>query len=255
MNNLFFFTAKCLSGNFFAHNELIQQTQNCNYPVSDFRVGAEISSTPFVFLLFDLVLTGNSTVDPSENSQYSTLLKCLAIHCIRQKLVGCKTITMLQKVLSNEVSLTCSKSLMTVLNKSGLSFSYSKDMKDSKRARQIWNNVGLKKTLQNIPSNMHSIECDNLETMLKSASIHNAERLTHFLTSQLEYVKGQYVTLDLFKKPPVHDMDASAFHVTPKEKQLPSKFLTDCHKKVTEHKHLSCDEMVSRLAMSGNNET
>ena len=42
----------------------------------------------------------------------------------------CKAITPLQKVLSNEVSLACSKNLMSALNKTGLSFSYSKDLKD-----------------------------------------------------------------------------------------------------------------------------
>ena len=167
----------------------------------------------------------------------------------------CKAITPLQKVLSNEVSLTCSKNLMSALNKTGLSFSYSKDLKDSKVARHMWNTVGVKSSLQNTPSNVHWIETDNLETMLKSTSIHNAERLTHFLTSQLEYVNGQQVFLDLFKRPEAQHIDTAVFHLTSQEKNEHLKFLKVCFSKVVElHEFLSCDEIVCGLAQSSDND-
>ena len=86
---------------------------------------------------------------------------------------------------------------------------------------------------------MHWIICENLETMLKSPSIHNAERLTHFLTSQLEYVKGTYAVMDLFQKPQPHDIDISSCLLTLKGEGDYLKFLELCFKKVFEiHKAL-----------------
>ena len=73
--------------------------------------------------------------------------------------------------------------------------------------------------MQNTTSNLHWIETDNLETMLKSTSIHNAERLTHFLTSQLEYVNGQQVFLDLFERQKAQNIDKTTFHLTAGEKK------------------------------------
>eukprot|EP00112_Aurelia_sp_Birch-Aquarium-sp1_P015804 Seg353.9 transcript_id=Seg353.9/GoldUCD/mRNA.D3Y31 product="hypothetical protein" protein_id=Seg353.9/GoldUCD/D3Y31 len=252
---LVYFTARCLAPYFLTYNQYMRQDCESEPVVSDFRVGTEISSMPFIFLLFDLVLTGNGMTQPSSYSACSTLLKCLSIHTIRQKMRDCKAITPLQKVLSNEVSLTRSKNLMSALNITGLSFSCSKDLKDSKVARHMWNTVGVKSSLQNTPSNMHWIETENLETMLKSTSIHNAERLTHFLTSQLEYVNGQQVFLDLFERPQAQHINSSAFHLTTKEKNEHLEFLKICFNKVVElHEFLSCDEIVCGLAQSSNND-
>ena len=55
-----------------------------------------------------------------------------------------------------------------------------------------------------MPSNVHWIEVKILETMLKSTSIHNTERLTHFHTSQVAYVNGLNCLIDQFPKQPVH---------------------------------------------------
>ena len=231
----------------------MKHCEGTGFLISDFRVGAELASTPLVFFLFDLVVTGNDFIEPSLCTARSTLLKCLSILAIRQKMLDYKAITPLTKVLSNEVSLTCSKSLMSALNLSGLTYSYSKDLKDSKISRDLWNTVGIKTSVQKTPSNMHWIECDNLETMLKSPSIHNAERLTHFLTSQLEYVKGKYAVMDLFQKPQPHDIDISSFHLTLKEEGAYLKFLELCFKKVVDiQSSLLCDDIVSGLAKSAN---
>ena len=213
---LVYFTAKCLYPYFLSYNQLVKQSCENEPLVSDFRVGTEISSTPFILMLFDLVLTGNEMTQPCNPLVRSTLFKCLSIHTIRQKMRDCKAITPLQKVLSNEVSLTCSKNLMSTLNKTGLSYSYSKDLKDSKVARHVWNTIGIKSSVQTTPSNLHWIETDNLETMLKSTSIHNAEKLTHFLTSQLEYVTGQHVLLDLFERPQAQNIQPAEniFNIT-----------------------------------------
>ncbi len=197
---LVYFAAKCLSPYFLKYSQFIKQSCESELSVSDFRIGTEISSMPLIFVLFDLALTGNEMTEPTSQTARLTLFRCLSIHTIRQKMRDCKAITPMQKVLSNEVSLTCSKNLMSTLNKAGLSFSYSKDLKDSKLARNLWNTIGIRSSVQNTTSNLHWIETDNLETMLKSTSIHNAERLTHLLTSQLEYVNGQQVFLDLFER-------------------------------------------------------
>ena len=74
---------------------------------------------------------------------------------------------------------------------------------------------------------MHWIECDNLESMLKSTSIHKAERLTHFLTSQLEFVKGDYTVFDLHTRKPSHFIDKSCFHFTDDNKAKEAFFLND----------------------------
>ena len=83
-------------------------------------------------------------------------------------------------------------------------------------ARHVWNTIGIKSSVQTTPSNLHWIETDNLETMLKSTSIHNAEKLTHFLTSQLEYVTGQHVLLDLFERPQAQNIQPAEniFNIT-----------------------------------------
>ena len=51
-------------------------------------------------------------------------------------------------VISNEASLTCSRGLMTVLNKGGIAYSYAKDLKDSKLSRQLWNSYGIENPLE-----------------------------------------------------------------------------------------------------------
>ena len=216
--------------------------------ISDFRVGIESLCTPFALLLFDIVLTGNEGSTFSCFKNRALLFKCLAINSIRQKMTNCQIITPLHKVVSNDVSLSCSKSLMTLLNMAGLTFSYSKDLKDGKISRKLWNTIGIRSAVQDCKSNMHWIECDNLETMLKSTTIHNAERLTHFMTSQLEYNPESFVVLDLYKKPPVHMLDPKVFHVNEEENVMHSKFLDSCLGKCVElHEHFNCDNVVSAL--------
>ena len=98
---------------------------------------------------------------------------------------------------------------------------------------------------------MHWIKCDNLESMLKSISIHNAEILTHFLTSKLEFIKGDYTVLDLHKRKPSHFIEKSCFHLTDDNKAKEAFFLNKCMQKVVQlHSYLSCDELVRVLAQS-----
>ena len=140
---------------------------------------------------------------------------------------------------------------MPVLNKGGLTISYAKDLKDSKLARQLWSSIGIKSVLENTQSNMHWIESDNLETMLKSTSIHNAERLTHFLTSQLEYVDGLHCVVDLFPKRAEHMIPSSKFHLSGKEETSYFVFLQLCIEKVSQlHITLACDDKIKALAQS-----
>ncbi len=93
--------------------------------------------------------------------------------------------------------------------------------------------------------------------MLKSTSIHNSERLTHFLTSQLEYVDGMNVVLDLFQRRRAENIGPKVFQLTVSEKAEHLKFREGCFKKVLElHSYLACDAIVSGLADSSdyNNE-
>ena len=104
---------------------------------------------------------------------------------------------------------------------------------------------------------MRWIECEYLETMLKSTSIHNAERLTHSLTSQLEFIMGDYSVLELHKRKPSHFIDKSCFHLTDDDKAKEAFFLNKCMQKVVQlHSYISCDELVRVLAQSAaeNNE-
>ena len=132
---LVYFTAKCLLPYFANYHLSIKSAQQGDMLASDFRVGAEIMRTPLVLLLFDLILTGNEMCYPPDDKQ--TLFRLLSINSIRHKMKDYKIVTPLHKTLSNEVSLTCSKDLMTILNRSGLAFSYAKDLKDSKISRQL----------------------------------------------------------------------------------------------------------------------
>ena len=98
---------------------------------------------------------------------------------------------------------------------------------------------------------MHWRESDNLETMLKSTSIHNTERLTHFLTSQLEYVDGLHCVVDLFPKRAAHMIPTSKFHLSDKEETSYFVFLELCIEKESQlHITLACDDKVKALAQS-----
>ena len=141
-------------------------------------------------------------------------------------MVDYKVVTPFHRVISNEASLTCSKALIGVLNRCGVSFSYAKDLKDCKHARQLWNSTGIKTTMQNT-SNIHWIECDNLETMLKTTSIPNTERLTHFMTSQLEYVANLTSFIDFYEKPESHDVDTQCFEICSCDNALYNNFLQE----------------------------
>ncbi len=90
---------------------------------------------------------------------------------MKQKMKDYRIINPVHKAILNKVSITCSKSLMSIWNKSGLAYSYAKDLKDSKVSLIVWNAFRIRTSLEKTPSNMHWIECDNLETMLKSTNI------------------------------------------------------------------------------------
>eukprot|EP00112_Aurelia_sp_Birch-Aquarium-sp1_P022305 Seg625.4 transcript_id=Seg625.4/GoldUCD/mRNA.D3Y31 product="hypothetical protein" protein_id=Seg625.4/GoldUCD/D3Y31 len=196
-----------------------------------------------------MILTGNDHVVPSQKDHRPLLFKFLMLDSIRHKMKDYKIITPVHKVISNDVSLTCSRDLMTLLNRSGLKYSYTKDLKDSDLARKLWVSFGLPNTLNTVPSNQHWVEMDNLETMLKCTTIHNAERLTHFLTSQLEYIAGRNVILDLYKQPEQHHIDKNFCNLTQIEKDMLSSFFAVCLERCEEVKnYLNCDQVVEAIA-------
>ena len=84
-----------------------------------------------------------------------------------------------------------------------------------------------KQPCKNTSPNIHWIECDNLETMLKTTSIHNAERLTHFMTSQLEYVANLTSVIDLYEKPESHDVDTQCCEICSCDNALYNNFLQE----------------------------
>ena len=248
-------SAKLLKDTFRNYHMSHNSTDIEKLPLTCFRVGVEAFSLPVLLLIFDLVLTGkeeNISQLKIENIK-SLLFKCLAINSVREKMCDFKTITPFHAVLSNEASLTCSKSLLSLLNRCGISFSYSKDLKDGKLSRILWNSFGVRSAMQNTKSNMHWIECDNLETMLKTTSIHNAERLTHFLTSQLEYVECHNTVIDLHEKQPSHLVKSDCFDITEFDSEIHQSFVKRCMKKCSElQSSLQCEDLVSALAQSSN---
>ena len=248
-------TAKLLKDTFRNYHMSHNSTDIERLPLTCFRVGVEAFSLPVLLLIFDLVLTGkeeNISQLKIENIK-SLLFKCLAINSVREKMCDFKTITPFHAVLSNEASLTCSKSLLSLLSRCGISFSYSKDLKGGKLSRILWNSFGVRSAMQNTKSNMHWIECDNLETMLKTTSIHNAERLTHFLTSQLEYVECHNTVIDLHEKQPSHLVKSDCFIITEFDSETHQSFVKRCMKKCSElQSSLQCENLVSTLAQSSN---
>ena len=111
-------TAKLLKDTFRNYHLSHNSTDIEKLPLTCFRVGVEV-----LLLIFDLVLTGkeeNITQLKIENIK-SLLFKCLAINSVREKMCDFKTITPFHAVLSNEASLTCSKSLLNLLNRCGIS--------------------------------------------------------------------------------------------------------------------------------------
>eukprot|EP00112_Aurelia_sp_Birch-Aquarium-sp1_P020717 Seg540.6 transcript_id=Seg540.6/GoldUCD/mRNA.D3Y31 product="hypothetical protein" protein_id=Seg540.6/GoldUCD/D3Y31 len=92
---------------------------------------------------------------------------------------------------------------------------------------------------------------DNLETMLKCTTIHNAERLTHFLTSQLEFIPDRDIRIDLYQQSPPHQLNMSFCSLTASENLLLSQFLQMCKAKCHQiHQYLDCDKVVEAMAQT-----
>ena len=130
------FTAQQVKPVFDKHHSSLKKCRSGLLPC-DFRVGGEVTNISFAVLLHDLILTGNECMIPAEPCKRSILFEFLLLDSVRHKLKDYKVVTPLQKVASNDVSLTCSRSLMTFFNKAGLAFSYTKDLKDSTLARKL----------------------------------------------------------------------------------------------------------------------
>ena len=247
---LVYVAAKYLRRGLKRHTSFVKNIVGDKNKLTSFSVGVEAFSLPSVFHILYIVLTGQSACLRGCAEQVKqTLFRCLAITSVLQKMVDYKVVTPFHRVLSNEASLTCSKVLIGVLNRCGVSFSYAKDLKDCKYARQLWNSIGIKTTMQNTSSNIHWIECDNLETMLKTTSIHNAKRLTHFMTLQLEYVANLTSVIDLYEKPESHDVDTQCFEICSCDNALYNNFLQESLQKYANLKEsLSCENVISALS-------
>ena len=247
---LVYVTGKYLQRALKMHTSFVKNVMDGRNELTSFRVGVEAFSLPVVFNILYLTLTGQvAGLSGCAQNLKQTLFRCLAITSILQKMLDYKVVTPFHRVLSNEASLTCSKALIGVLNRSGISFSYVKDLKDCKYARQLWNSIGVKYSMQNTSSNIHWIECDNLETMLKTTSIHNAERLTHFMTSQLEYVPNLITVIDLYEKATCYDMDTQCFKIGSHENILHNNFLQGSLEKCANLKEvLTCETIVFALS-------
>ena len=67
------------------------------------------------------------------------------------------------------------------------------------------------------PTNAVLEEYDNLETKMKHAKAHNAEKLYHFINKQSEYVEGFKVDLDIYRKPSEIALPKASYLLTKEE--------------------------------------
>ena len=93
--------------------------------LTSLRGCVEAFGLPTIFHILYKVLTGQSAcLTGCAEQGEQTLFRCIAITSILQKMFDYTVVTPFQRVLSNEASLTCSKALISVLNRCGISFSY-----------------------------------------------------------------------------------------------------------------------------------
>ena len=74
-----------------------------------------------------------------------------------------------------------------------------------------------KSLCQKCPTNAVLEEYDNLETKMKHANAHNAEKLYHFINKQSEYVEGFKVDLDMYRKPSGIALPKASYLLTKEE--------------------------------------
>ena len=82
-----------------------------------------------------------------------------------------------------------------------------------------WEKGGRKMFVKECPTNAMLEEYHNLETKMKHANAHNAERLYHYTKKQSEYVEGFKVDLDMYCKPSETPLP-KAFYLLTKEEEI-----------------------------------
>ena len=204
-----------------------QLTKKRNFgSFANFRTGWEFALAPKEYS------------DSEDNSFYNHLFKIVHIIAIRHKILDECTVSPFHGVFTHEISKSFSKEIMNITSKAGSSYSYNTDLTHSRRKHDEWEKGGRKAFAKVCPTNAMLEEHDNLETKMKHANAHNAEKLHHFINKQAGYVEGFKVDLDMYCKPSRIALPKASYLLTKEEEIDVNNFRQSVLSKANEVAHV-----------------
>ena len=180
----------------------------------DFSIAAERTLIPMPIKLFDITLTRAHVTDKPE-----TTFKLLQIQNIRQPLSSRLSWSSLKEIMTDEIFNFQSSKLFDVMNKSGITYSYSDDEKHHNDAKSKLDDER-SKILLNIQSNCHIHQIDNLETRMQyTMMLSTNEKLLHLMTQQVAYIQDFNPHLDFFCLQPSYLLQQKDFECSSNERE------------------------------------
>ena len=204
-------------------------TRNCKatFDTSGVRLGAEYYRIPLTERIYDTVLTSTRTERQKTLSAAKSAEKVwhkVIMHGIRLQNLRKDNITPLHRIITQVFSNFHSPELLTIGNKSGLSLSYTNDYLYNKKARASCEE-NCETFLNSVDSNMHFWTIDNLETVMKWMNmLKEGDKLTHFMTAMLVYIKGHQQITDFYPKRKEHTLSKSQLKPTEKDENIFTEF-------------------------------
>eukprot|EP00794_Sanderia_malayensis_P002588 gene2588-2999_t len=213
-----FALGKILSPTFVDYSDDKTAKRQC-FKVDEFKILEECNSLPTPITLFDITLLGGNAISSREEA-----FKFLQINNIRQSLFSRYSWSPLKEMMTDEISNFQSSDLFYVMNKSGITYSYSEDEKTHEKCKEKLDKER-SSILLNIPSNCHLNQIDNLETHMHYVlMLSTNEKLLHFMTQQVVYIDNFVPNIDFFQSQPSFLLEEKSFACEEVETGLINKF-------------------------------
>ena len=176
------------------HDYSCNQTEkHKTFEPMQFSILTECKLIPVPVKLFDIMLCRTNT---NVITSCETALKVVHIQNIRQALTSRLSWSPMKETMTDEISNFQSSNLFHLMNKFGITFSYLKDEKHHTEAKTNLDKDRSGILLQ-MSTNCHLHQIDNLEIGMQCVMMLSTnEKLLHFMTQQLAYIKDYFPTLD-----------------------------------------------------------
>ena len=194
---LAFAMGKMLSPIFIDYSDK-KSEQRQSFEINQFHILEECDSLPTPIKLFDISLMKAHDVISSRENAFGLLL----IQNTRQSLLSRYSWSPVKETITDEISNFQSSDLFYIMNKSGITYSYTED---EKRHTESKNKVDKDRSsiLLKFPSNWHQHQIDNLETHMHYVlMLSTNKKLLHFMRQQLVYVNEFNPCIDFFQGQP-----------------------------------------------------